>query len=46
LRSRGLLIPDLDLFIAATALEHDLILLSRNRRHFDRISGLNIHPTV
>jgi predicted nucleic acid-binding protein len=40
LRLQGTLIPDLDLLIAATALQHDLVLLTRNRRHFDRIPGL------
>lgn len=43
LRRRGLLIPDLDLQIAATALHHDLELLTRNRRHFDRIPGLKLY---
>ncbi len=42
LRARGLLIPPPDLFIAATALEHGLILLTRNRRHFERIPDLQM----
>jgi tRNA(fMet)-specific endonuclease VapC len=42
LRSRGLLIPPPDLFIAATALHHGVILVTRNRRHFDRIPGLQL----
>lgn len=46
LRQRGQLIPDLDLLIAATALQHDLILLTRNRRHFDRIPGLRLYPAM
>lgn len=46
LRRQGLLIPDLDLLIAATALSYDLTLLSRNRRHFQRIPGLTLYqPT-
>ena len=32
----------LDLMIAATALRHDLTLLTNNRRHFERIDGLRI----
>jgi predicted nucleic acid-binding protein len=40
LRRRGQLIPDLELLIAATALHHDLTLLTRNVRHFDRIPEL------
>jgi tRNA(fMet)-specific endonuclease VapC len=40
LRRQGLLIPDLDLLIAATAITHDLTLLTRNTRHFQRIPDL------
>lgn len=43
LRRQGRLIPDLDLLIAATALHYDLILLTRNVRHFSRISELTIY---
>lgn len=46
LRSQGQLIPDLDLLIAATALSHDLTLLTRNVRHFTRIPGLRIYLTT
>jgi predicted nucleic acid-binding protein len=42
LRQQGQLIPDMDLFIAATALEHDLTLITRNVRHFDRIPELTL----
>jgi tRNA(fMet)-specific endonuclease VapC len=42
LRRQGNLIPDLDLLIASTALEHNLILMTRNIRHFSRIPGLQI----
>jgi tRNA(fMet)-specific endonuclease VapC len=42
LRVSGQRIGDMDLMIAATALQYDLILLSNNRRHFDRIDGLQI----
>jgi predicted nucleic acid-binding protein len=46
LRRQGLLIPDLDLLIAATALEHGLTLLTRNVRHFGRLPGLTLYaPT-
>jgi tRNA(fMet)-specific endonuclease VapC len=42
LRRQGRLIPDLDLLIAATALEKDLTLVTRNARHFARINGLRL----
>lgn len=40
-------IHGVDLFIAATALAYDLTLVSRNRRHFDRVPGLKLisHPS-
>ena len=39
-RRAGQLIPDLDLLIAATAVHHDLILMTRNVRHFARVPDL------
>lgn len=45
LRASGMLIPDMDLLIAATALTHDLTLVTGNLRHFDRVPGLRIHPS-
>ena len=42
LRAAGTLIGDFDLLIGATALRHDLTLLTNNRRHFERIQGLSI----
>ena len=42
LRSRGALVGDMDTFIGATALRHDLTLLTNNRRHFERIPALPI----
>lgn len=44
LRRRGNLISDPDLLIAATALTRGLILVTRNRRHFQPIPGLSIYP--
>ena len=43
LRAHGQLIGDMDLLIAATALTANLILVTRNRRHFERIAGLTLH---
>jgi tRNA(fMet)-specific endonuclease VapC len=39
LRAQGRLLADMDTWIAATALSHDLMLLSRDD-HFDRVAGL------
>jgi tRNA(fMet)-specific endonuclease VapC len=43
LRRQGQMIPDMDLLIAATALEENLTLLTRNARHFARIQQLRIY---
>ena len=45
LRQHGQMIGDFDLLIAATCLHHDLKLLTNNRRHFQRIEGLEIIST-
>ena len=42
LRAAGTLIQDMDLLSGATALRHNLTLLSNNRRHFERLQGLRI----
>ena len=42
LRRAGTPIGDFDLMIGATALRHNLTLLTNNRRHFQRINGLTI----
>lgn len=44
LRQRGMLIGDPDILIAATALHHSLTLVTQNRRHFQRIPGIFLHP--
>ena len=46
LRAAGLLIADADLLIGSTALTHGLILLTNNRRHFERREGLLIESSV
>ena len=43
LRRQGNLIADMDLLIAATALSHDLTLVTGNTRHFTRVPGLRLH---
>lgn len=43
LKSKGKLIGNQDLMIAATALSHGLPLFTRNRDHFARIKGLEFY---
>jgi tRNA(fMet)-specific endonuclease VapC len=43
LRRRVELIADFDSLIAATALHHDLTLLTFNLRHFERIPDLKLY---
>ena len=43
LRRKGLLIGDPDILIAATAVYHDLTLLTRNKKDYERIPTLKAH---
>jgi len=45
LRKDGRIIGDFDLLIAATCIHHGLKLLTNNRRHFQRVEGLEIIST-
>ncbi len=42
LRRDGKAVGDMDLLIASTCLQHNLTLLTNNRRHFEVIEGLEI----
>jgi len=42
LRREGLTIDDFDLLIGSTCVYHGLKLLTNNRRHFERIKGIEI----
>ena len=42
LEKQGKKIGDMDMFIAATALEEDLIVVTGNVKHFSCINGLKI----
>lgn len=46
LEDTGMIIPDADIQIAATAIGHSLELVTGNLRHFDRISGLKLNPVL
>jgi predicted nucleic acid-binding protein len=45
LRSQGQLIGNLDVLIAATALYHNLTLITSNTRHFSRIPDLTLYQS-
>lgn len=42
LELQGVRIDDIDLLIASTAIYHDLIVVTHNVKHFDRIPGLRV----
>jgi tRNA(fMet)-specific endonuclease VapC len=42
LHQRGVLIGDADILIAATGLEHQLIVVTNNERHYQRIAGIQL----
>lgn len=43
LETKGTRLDDLDLLIAATALDASLIFVTRNKKHFSRVSKLQIY---
>ena len=46
LESAGNILPDADLQIAATAVYHNLELVTGNLRHFERIPGLRLNDVL
>ena len=44
LRRRGQLISDFDILLGATALHYDLVVLTYNKKHFERIPDIKIYP--
>jgi tRNA(fMet)-specific endonuclease VapC len=46
LRKLGLLIADFDLLIGATAIHHELILITNNTKHFERMQSLQLENWI
>jgi tRNA(fMet)-specific endonuclease VapC len=46
LRSKGKMISDFDLLIGCTAIEKDLLMVTENRKEFERISGIKIENWI
>ncbi len=46
LRLQGKIIGDLDLFIGATAIANQMIMVTRNTREFERLEGINIENWI
>lgn len=44
LKEKGNVIEDLDIFIAATCVAHDLTLITFNQKHFSHIENLRLYP--
>jgi len=42
LKKKGQLIDDFDLLIGSSAIANEMVLVTRNVKHFNRISGINI----
>jgi tRNA(fMet)-specific endonuclease VapC len=42
LKKEGKIVDDLDLFIGATAISNDMILVTNNERHFSRLTDIKI----
>ena len=42
LAKTGNIIPDFDLLIGTTAVQHSLVMVTNNTRHFERIAGIKL----
>jgi tRNA(fMet)-specific endonuclease VapC len=45
-KTQGKIIGDSDLFIAASAISNNLVLVTNNERHFDRIENLKVENWI
>ena len=46
LRKNGTLIDDIDIFIGATAIANNMILVTDNERHLERLSNIKIENWI
>jgi tRNA(fMet)-specific endonuclease VapC len=46
LRKVGKIVDDFDLLIGSTAVAHNLILVTRNTKHFERIEGIKLENWI
>lgn len=46
LRLKGKIVGDLDLFIGATAIANQMVMVTRNTREFERLEGINIENWI
>lgn len=46
LKTKGIIISDLDLFIGATAIYNDMVLVTRNAREFERMENIKIENWI
>jgi tRNA(fMet)-specific endonuclease VapC len=46
LRKKGTIIDDLDIFIGATAIENNMILVTDNEKHLNRLSNIKIENWI
>lgn len=42
LKKEGNIVDDLDLLIGATAIEHNMVLVTNNEKHFDRLQNIKV----
>lgn len=46
LKTKGLLLEDLDIFIAATCIVYDLEVITYNKKHFSHVPDLKIYENI
>ena len=46
MQTKGIIVPDLDLFIAATAISNNMILITHNTKDFKNIPGLMLEDWI